>query len=173
MIQPNVSSVEVPASDIAPIGITGDRLKLQGEQLVEFRLGGRNFSQKFGVCALPSSCDGVLGTNFLIANNERVDLISQRLQFVGTSQTSKGQCSEICTEVAYTLFPAGSSQDGHSAQQEVTTELTSEPSTEEKPAPQVSDRPDRTEGFVTLPESVTLTPRAKQMLIGRLKVPKC
>ena len=58
-------------------------------------------------------------------------------------------------------------------QQEATTELKNEPSTEEKPAPQVSDRPDREELFVTLPESVKLTPRAKQMLIGRLEVPKC
>ena len=103
MIQPNVSSVEARASDIAPIGITGDRLQLQGEHFVEFRLGGRKFSQKFGVCALPTSCDGVLDTSFLIANNARVDLMNQRLQ---VSRTSKGPGSEICTDVAYTLFPA-------------------------------------------------------------------
>jgi hypothetical protein len=78
----------------------------------------------------------------------------------------------MCTDVAYTLFPAGSGQDGHSTQQEAKTELKSQPSTEEKPAPQVSDRPDRQEGFVTLPESVKLTPRAEQMLIGRLEEPK-
>ena len=169
LIQPNVSSVEVRASDIAPIGITGDRLQLQGEQLVEFRLGCRKFSQKFGVCALPTSCDGVLGTNFLIANNARVDLMNQRLQ---VSQTSKGPGSEIFTDVAYTLFPAGGGQDGQSAQQEATDELKSEPCTEEKPASQVSDRPNRQEGLVTLPASVKLAHRAKQILIGRLEVPK-
>jgi hypothetical protein len=42
LIQPNVSSVEIRASAIAPIGITGDRLPLQGEKIIEFRLGSRN-----------------------------------------------------------------------------------------------------------------------------------
>ena len=96
-------------------------------------------------------------------------LMNQRLQ---VSQTSKGPGSEIFTDVAYTLFPAGGGQDGQSAQQEATDELKSEPCTEEKPASQVSDRPNRQEGLVTLPASVKLAHRAKQILIGRLEVPK-
>jgi hypothetical protein len=110
-----------------------------------------------------------LGTDFLIANDARIDLGNLRLQ---ASQTSKGPGSEIGTEVAYTLFPADDGQDGHRAQQEAETELKREPCAEEKPAPQVADLSDRQEWLVTLTESVKLTPRAKQMLIGRLEVPK-
>jgi hypothetical protein len=156
LIQPKVSSVEIRASAIAPIGITGDRLPLQGEQIIEFRLGSRKFRQKLGVCVLPTFCVGVLGTDFLIANHARIDLMNKRIQ---VSQTSKG--SEICTDVVYTLFPGGDGQDGQSAQQEAKTELKREPSAEEKPAPNAADLSDRQEWLVTLPESVKLTPRAK------------
>jgi hypothetical protein len=93
-------------------------------------------------------------------------------QGLQVSQTSKGQGSEIGTEVAYTLFPAADGQDGHSVQQEAKTELKREPSAEEKPAPNVADFCDGQEWLVTLPESVKLTPRTKEMLIGRLVVPK-
>jgi hypothetical protein len=103
LMQPNVSSVEIRASTIAPIGITGDRLPLQGKQIIEFRLGSRKFRQTFGVCVLPTFCDGVLGTDFLIANHARIDLMNQRLQ---VSQTSKGPGSEISRDVAYTLLTA-------------------------------------------------------------------
>jgi hypothetical protein len=118
---------------------------------------------------LPTFCDGVLGTEFLIANDARIDLGNLRLQ---VSQTSKSPGSEIGTEIAYTLFPTADGQDGHSVQQEAKTELKREPSAEEKPAPPVADLSDRQEWLVTLPESVKQTPRAKQMLIGRLEVPK-
>jgi hypothetical protein len=142
LIQPKVSSIEIRDSAIAPIGITGDRLPLQGEQIIEFRLGSRKFHQKFGVCVLPTFCDGVLGTDFLIANRARIDLMNQRLQ---VSQTSKGPGSEIGTEVAYTLIPSADGQDGHSVQQEAKTELKREPSAEEKPAPHLADLSDRQE----------------------------
>jgi hypothetical protein len=87
LIQPKVYSVEIRASAIARVGINGDRLPLQGEQLIEFRLGSHKFRQKFGVCLLPTFCDGVLGTDFLIANDARIDLMNERQQ---VSQTSKG-----------------------------------------------------------------------------------
>jgi transposase InsO family protein len=169
LIQPNVSSVKIQASAIAPIGITGDSLPLLGEQLIEFRLDKRQFRQKFGVCVLPTTCDGILGTNFLIANEATIDLKNQRLL---VSQTGRGAGSEIYADVAYTLFPAGDGQDGRSAQQEAVTELKREPGAEAKPAPNVADISDKQEWLVTLPASVKLTPRAKQMLIGQLEVPK-
>jgi hypothetical protein len=64
LIQLKVSSVEIQATAIAPVRITGDRLSLQRKQLIEFRLDRRKFRQTFGVCVLPTSCDGVLGTDF-------------------------------------------------------------------------------------------------------------
>jgi hypothetical protein len=107
LIQPNVSSVEIRASAIGPVGITGDRLPLQGEQIIQFRLGSRKFLRKFGVCLLPTIFDGVLGTNYLIAKHVRINLMNQRQQ---VSQTSKGPGSEISRDVAYTLFPSPNSQ---------------------------------------------------------------
>jgi hypothetical protein len=93
--------------------------------------------------------------------------MNQRLQ---VSQTSKDPGSKICTVVAYTFFPNGDCQDGHNAQQEAKTELKRELSTEEKSY--LADPSDKQEWLVTLPESVKLTPRAKQMFIGRMEVPK-
>jgi hypothetical protein len=94
------------------------------------------------------------------------------IQKLQVGQTSKSPGSENGTEVVYTLFPAADGQDGHSAQQEAETELKREPTAEEKLAPYVADLSDRQEWLVTLPESVKLTPRGKQMLISRLEVPK-
>jgi hypothetical protein len=48
--------------------------------------------------------------------------------------------------------------------------LKREPSTED--IPYLTDISDREEWLVKLPESVKLTPRAKQMFIGRMEVPK-
>jgi hypothetical protein len=65
------------------------------------------------------------------------------LLWLQVRQTSKGPGSEICTDVAYTFFPGGEGQDGHSAQQEAKTKWKREPSAEEKPAPYVADLSDR------------------------------
>jgi hypothetical protein len=169
LIQPNVSSVKIQATAIAPIGIIGATLPVQGEQLIEFRLGNRKFRQKVGVCVLPTTCDGVLGTNFLLANDARIDLMTKRLL---VNHTGRGAGSEIYADVAHPLFPAGDGQDGRSAQQEAKTELRLEPSAAVTQAPHVADTSDKQEWLVTLPASVKLTSRAKHMLIGRLEVPK-
>jgi hypothetical protein len=169
LIQPDISPVGIQATAIAPIGITGATLQVQGEQLIEFRLGNRTFRQKFGVSILPTTCDGVLGTNFLIANDADIDLMTKRLL---VNCTGRGAGSEIYADLAYTLFPAGGVQDGRSALKEAKTESGLEPKAVGTQAPQVADTSDKQEWLVTLPASVKLTPRAKQMLIGRLEVPK-
>jgi hypothetical protein len=50
LIQPGVSASKIQAADTNPVGITGDALPLQGEQLIEFTLGNKTYRQKFGVC---------------------------------------------------------------------------------------------------------------------------
>jgi hypothetical protein len=49
LIQPGTSYAKVKATNIAPLGITGDELTLKGEQLTELTLGGKVFRHRFGV----------------------------------------------------------------------------------------------------------------------------
>jgi hypothetical protein len=60
IIQPGVSRDMFRATNIAPVGITGDALPLKGQQTIQFCLGNKEFRQRFGVCILPTEADGLL-----------------------------------------------------------------------------------------------------------------
>jgi len=96
------------------MGITGDTLALQGEQLIEFRLDGKIFRHRFGVCALPTEADGLLGTDFLAATGAQLDLVNhkliiQKLPLEPSTMTGGGG-------VSFTVFNAHKGQSGRSAE---------------------------------------------------------
>jgi hypothetical protein len=79
LIEPGISDAETTATDIGIVGITGDILRLQGEQIIDFTLGGKVLHHRFGVSAVPAAAEGLLGTDFLAAHEARVDFANGKL----------------------------------------------------------------------------------------------
>ena len=65
LIQPQVSISPVEPTTLAPFGVTGSELQVQGTQRVDFRVKDKIFSDKFCVCLLPTDADGIIGMDFL------------------------------------------------------------------------------------------------------------
>jgi hypothetical protein len=95
------------------MGITGKRLPILGEQLVEFTLGNQRYRQKFGVCTLPTEADGLLGWNFLFTHDVLLDL-AKRLREIQRGATSN-LVYESQIDTVFTFFPAAEGQGGRSA----------------------------------------------------------
>jgi hypothetical protein len=90
LIQPGISRAKVAKTDIAPIASTGKVLPLQGEQEIECTIAGKVVRQRVGVCALPTEAEGLLGTDFMKANDARVDVANHRLELDVPSLSSPG-----------------------------------------------------------------------------------
>jgi hypothetical protein len=89
LIQPGVSASTIQATGTNPVGITGDALPLQVEQCIQFTLGNKIYRQIFGVCVLPTKADGLVGTDFLSANSDRLDWSNQTLELRSVSLTNR------------------------------------------------------------------------------------
>jgi hypothetical protein len=87
LIQPGISRAKITRTDIAPIGITGKFLPVKREQYIGFTIAGKAVRQRVGVCALPTEAEGLLGTDFMKANDVRVDVANHRLELDVPSQT--------------------------------------------------------------------------------------
>jgi hypothetical protein len=166
LIQPGISRAKVAKTDIAPIGITGKVLPLQGEQEIEFTIAGKAVRQRVGVCALPTEAEGLLGTDFMKANDARVDVANHRLELDVPSLSSPG--AESKGAEAFIIFPARAEQAGRSGErQEVSL------GTEGNEAHIDGPNPSQSEPWVIRSkETVRLTPRAKHMVLGQLDLTK-
>ena len=64
VLQPGVSRSDVRVTAQKPHGVTGDLLDIKGLQTVSFSLNGREYSNAFLVCPLPTEAAGLFGTDF-------------------------------------------------------------------------------------------------------------
>jgi hypothetical protein len=74
LLQPGVAEVPLESTTLEPFGVTGDSLEIAGEQQVLFQMGTVTFNHSFLVCKLPTSADGIIGSNFLTPRQARLDL---------------------------------------------------------------------------------------------------
>jgi hypothetical protein len=74
LIQPDISAIVIREATLAPTGVTGAQLRLEGEQVVEFNLHGHTFRHPFHVYPLPTEGNGLVGTDLLIRLKARLDL---------------------------------------------------------------------------------------------------
>jgi hypothetical protein len=93
LIEPGVSASKIQATGTNPVGITGDPLPLQGEQLIEFTLGNKTYRHSFGVCVLPTEANDLVVTDFLSANGALLSLSNQTLELRSFSLTNRN-CKE-------------------------------------------------------------------------------
>jgi hypothetical protein len=83
LIQPNISSAQVRVCDIQARGVTGTRLDILGEQLVEFTIRHEDyfviFTHTFVVSPLKRCSSGILGMDFLQRVGAEISLTSRSL----------------------------------------------------------------------------------------------
>jgi glyoxylase-like metal-dependent hydrolase (beta-lactamase superfamily II) len=70
-----VSKTKVKDSPLKPYGVTGETLRIFGQQTVAFAVGGHTYDHTFVISELPTEATGILGMDFL-GENWRRDKLS-------------------------------------------------------------------------------------------------
>jgi len=73
LIQPGVCSTEMSRATVTPYGVTGEELRVQGEQVVIFTINGETYTHHFCVCNVATEANAILGTDFLLKMDARLD----------------------------------------------------------------------------------------------------
>jgi len=68
-----VCSTEMNRATVTPYGVTGEELRVQGEQRVIFTIHGDTYTHDFCVCMVATEADAILGTDFLLKMDARLD----------------------------------------------------------------------------------------------------
>jgi len=64
LIQPGVCTSETNRASVTPFGVTGDELRVKGEQRVIITINGETYTHEFYVCELATDADAIIGTDF-------------------------------------------------------------------------------------------------------------
>jgi hypothetical protein len=188
ILQPGVADDPIGCTNRSPYGVTGDTLRVNGEQTISFEIDEVPYRHTFLVCSLPTNAAGILGTDFLkskhaILNLEKFTLTlegGKGSQTVATTQQNRGERAKSREEGSGLITQTFMSEESNSG---VGTDKT-------RPEENQTDRLDnfsqrkgqsvlkeRVETLgdvtsatweVTSRESVTIGARSKQVVRGRL-----
>ena len=64
LIQPGVCTIEISRASVTPFGVTGDELRVKGEQRVIITINGETYTHEFCVCDLATDADAIVGRFF-------------------------------------------------------------------------------------------------------------
>jgi len=99
LIQPGVSASQLNQAVVTPFGVTGDELRVKGEQRVTFTLNGKEFVHVFCVCTIATEVDAILGMDFLRTAEACLDFDNRELRFKETAKldhnSQAGECCEV------------------------------------------------------------------------------
>ena len=111
LIQPGVSASNLNQAIVTPFGVTGDELRVKGEQRVTFTVNGKEFVHVFCVCTIATEADAILGMDFLRKAEACLDFENRELRFRETAKLDHnpqaGECCgvrETTDRVALTVF---------------------------------------------------------------------
>jgi hypothetical protein len=79
VIKPGIVASEIWTTQTIGRGITGNKLKVMGTQVVTFNVGNRIFTHEFLVASLDTEYSGILGVDVLRHMGARVDLRASTL----------------------------------------------------------------------------------------------
>ena len=91
VMRPKVSNAELHPTQTAAKGITGNKLKITGNQVITFRVGSKTFEHEFLIAPLEVEYSGILGVDILKRMEARVDLRTNTLVLGRTSHRVSGQ----------------------------------------------------------------------------------
>ena len=72
VMKPGISSSELQPTQTAAKGITGNKLKTTGTQIITFWVGNKTFKHEFLIAPLDVVCSGILGVDILKRMEARV-----------------------------------------------------------------------------------------------------
>ena len=120
LIQPGLCSTKINRATVTPYGVTGDELRVKGEQRVIITINGETYTHDFCVCSVATEADAILGTDFLLKMDARLDFENgkfclKRAEKVGHDHPKGKHCESQGTAArsALTVF---SHKDGRSKQ---------------------------------------------------------
>jgi len=179
LIQPGVCSTPVKPARVSPHGITGDELQVKGEQFVKFKIKGEMYNHGFCVCSLSTDADAIVGTDFLRVMNAKLNLSEEKLwlqkgvsvkhdPFGRRQRESRGTAARA----ALTIFSA---TDSHVKPNSclISYREKIEEQSDQKGANNPEMKILESEPWlVRTTETIRISPRVKQMVVGRLELSK-
>ena len=179
LIQPGVCSTEMNRATVTPYGVTGEELRVQGEQRVIFTINGETYAHDFCVCKVATEADAILGTDFLLKMDARLDFANgkfclKRADKVGHDHLKREhyESQGTAARAALTVFPHKDGRRkqrscwiGHRTRDErqIKQSGRSEPEIELK---------DSDSWLVKTTQELRIAPRVKQMVIARVDLPR-
>ena len=97
-----------------PYGVSGEVIDIKELQSVTFTLNGREFTNAFLVCALPTDAAGLLGTDFLEKAGAMIDFVCGQMSLTGIGNVSRVFSVPPARHSALTVFTE--SKAGRSSQ---------------------------------------------------------
>jgi hypothetical protein len=168
LIQSGVSGEVVAISNLAPFGVTGDALDVKGEQEVAFHINNVRYEHKFVVCALPTKAAGILGMDFLLKHEAEMNFGKGELKLLDLANLRYGSRKRrgrgahgTADHSAITIF---STLDNHQVKNKVKVR-------ERNQAPHISLQ-EAIPFLVKTTSTIRLEPRARQIVLGSLELPK-
>jgi len=163
IMQPGISKSNVQVTTMEPYGVTGDTLDIKGQQTVTFRMNGRRFTHPFLVCSLPTTAAGLLGTDFLSRLGAKLDFDRSKMSISDINNAPRGCNAPQIGHVALTAF---SEESQNTEPKQRGTERVNEQLLA-SPHPEATIPQDQT-WLVRAVENVTIQPRCRQIIRGRL-----
>jgi len=164
-MQPSISRSNVQVTTLEPYGVTGDFLDIREQQSVTFLMKGIEFTHSFLVCSLPTMATGLLGTDFMERLNAKIDFKCGKMSFTGIDRVPHVNSVSSTRHVALTVFPWG--EEGRSPQVKEKEAWYIDEQFSASPRTEIA----RTQVKCWLfraTESVTIQPRCRQIIVGRL-----
>ena len=120
LIKTGVCTSNVNSAIVTPYGVTGDELRVNGEQRVTFTIKGETYTHDFCVFNVATEADAILGSDFLLKMDARLDFENgkfclKRAEKVGHDRPKGEHCESQGTaaRAALTVF---SHKDGRRKQ---------------------------------------------------------
>lgn len=118
LIQPDMCTNPINRTIISPFGVTGAELDIKGEQLMTLDVNTNTYSNKSLGCPLPTKADGIIGMDFLMEIDARLDVNKGELwlaKFLIQDHGSQGETAREASgtgnPLALTIFSTTDSHD--------------------------------------------------------------
>ena len=179
LIQPGVCGTEINRATVTPYGVTGEELRVKGEQRVIFTINGETYTHDFCVCSVATEDDAILGTDFLLKMDARLDFENgkfclKRADQVGHDHPKRKHCESQGTAApaALTVF---SHKDGRKKERSCwighRKRDVRQFKQNEKTEPEIELKNSES-WLVKTTQEIRIAPRVKQMVIARVDLPR-
>jgi hypothetical protein len=112
VMKPGIGSSELRPTQTAVKGVTGNKLKTAGTQIITFRVGSSTYTHEFLIAPLDVDYSGILGVDILERMEATVDLRTSTLVLGRTSHRLSGREAERCALINSQPQAEGSIGDG-------------------------------------------------------------